>query len=125
MGAAAVASPALWLLVEKKPPRKQMLGSQPPPPVAVTVDALREGAREAREEPVVGTVLGWLDRSRTAVLMAASLAASILLLDPGDDEELCEPLGSGVGARLGRHGGATLHMDGDGEGVGGGDNGEV
>ena len=53
------------------------------------------------------------------------MAASILLLDPGDDEELCEPLGSSVGARLGRHGGATLHMDGDGEGVGGGDNGEV
>ena len=58
-GAAAVASPALWLLVEKKPPRKQMLGSRPPPPVADTVDELREGGREAREEPMVGTVLGW------------------------------------------------------------------
>ena len=50
-GAAAVASPALWLLVEKMPPRKQMLGSWPPPPVADTVDSLREGGREAREEP--------------------------------------------------------------------------
>ena len=32
-GPAAVASPALWLLVEKKPPRKQMLGSRPPHPL--------------------------------------------------------------------------------------------
>ena len=40
-GVAAVASPALWLLVEKKPPRKQMLGSRPPPPVADTADKLR------------------------------------------------------------------------------------
>ena len=54
-----MASAALWLLVEKKAPRKQMLGSRPPPPLAVTVDSLREGAREAREEPMVGTVLGW------------------------------------------------------------------
>ena len=44
------------------------------------VPAIREGAREAREEPMVGTVLGWLGRSRMAVLMAASLAESILLL---------------------------------------------
>jgi hypothetical protein len=44
------------------------------------VPALREGAREAREEPVVGTVLGWLGSSKTAVLMAASLAESILPL---------------------------------------------
>ena len=62
------------------------------------------------------------------------LAAVNVLLDPGDDEELCEPLGSGVGTGLDRHGRATLHMepagrvvqvDGNSEGVGGGDNGEV
>ena len=52
----------------------------------------------------MGTVVGWLGRSRTAVLMAESLAKSILLLDPGNDEKLCEPLGSGVGTGLDIHG---------------------
>ena len=54
-----MASAALWLLVEKKAPRKQMLDSRPPSPVADTVDTLREGGMEAREEPMLGTVLGW------------------------------------------------------------------
>ena len=39
--------------------------------------ALRDEVREDRKEPVVGTVFGWLGRSRTAVLMAAILLLSM------------------------------------------------
>ena len=68
-----------------------MLGSRPPHPpppqwtqvpekAVLLLPELTEEAREGKVEPVVGTVLGWLGRSSTAVLMAASLTESILLL---------------------------------------------
>ena len=54
---------------------------RPAPPTAATVAAGGEAVREEyREEPVVGAELGLLGRFKTAVFMAASLAASVLLL---------------------------------------------
>ena len=91
---------------------------------------LTEDAREGRVEPVVGTVLGCVDGGELGRVI---LVALHVVLDPGDDEDLCEPLGSGAGAGLERHRGAALdvhpaggvvQVDGGDEGVGGGDDGE-
>ena len=84
---------------------------------------LPELTEDAREEPVVGTVLGCVYGGEPGRVSLVAL----------HDEDFCEPLGSGAGAGLERHRGAALHVhpaggvvqvDSGDEGVGGGGDGE-